>query len=189
MKKKLFGLLLIVLSIFLFRYILNLKELTYINDMPKGGDFTFLKEGKSISLSDFRGKNVIIYFGFTFCPDICPTMLSTLKNIKKKLPENKKFQLLFITVDPQRDTQEKIDKYLSFFDKEAIALRADEESTRKVAKMYGVNFSKFYPQKDSESYVIDHTTYALLVDKMGKLVEFIPHAEDPELILETINKY
>lgn len=177
---------LLVLSVGIIFYIYQSKRVYELNQMPTGGDFSFVKKGEEVSLSDFKGVPVVLYFGFTFCPDVCPTMLSTLKGIKRQI---KDFQVIFITVDPERDTQKKIDDYVNFFDSSFIALRGSVEKTRNVAKMYGVNFKKFYPSKESKNYVIDHTTYALLIDKNGKLVDFLPHGEQASVIESTIKKY
>lgn len=189
MKKYIIPFVMILGSLFIFRYIISVKKYEP-SSMPMGENFNIVKAGKSISLSDFKGKVVALYFGFTYCPDVCPTMLSTLSSISKKLPIELRdqFQIIFITVDPQRDDQDKIDKYTAFFDPKIIALSTNVDKTREIAKSFGVNFKKFYPQKDSSNYVIDHTTYAVLIGKNNQVSDFIPHGEDASIIKETILK-
>lgn len=184
--KRAFPVVMIALSLVILFLIYQNENRYELHQAPMGGEFSIESKGETISLSDFKGKAVVLYFGFTFCPDVCPTMLSTLKGIKKRIGD---FHVLFITVDPQRDTQKKIDDYVKFFDSDFIALRTSLEKTRVIAKKYGVNFSKFYPQKDSENYVIDHTTYAVLIDKNGALVDFLPHGEDVSILEASIKKY
>lgn len=187
MKKYLIPFILILASLFIFRYIISLDKYE-ASSMPMGDNFSITKEDQVIRLSDYTGKVVVLYFGFTYCPDVCPTMLSTLSSIRKKLPNEIKenFQIIFITVDPERDDQKKIDKYTSFFDPSIIALKTNLDETKKIANSFGVNFKKFYPQKDSSNYVIDHTTYAILIGKNNKVQDFIPHGEDARVIKETI---
>lgn len=184
--KKIFPFVMITLSVMILFFIYQLKNRYELHQAPLGGDFTVESNNKVTSLKDFRGTPVVLYFGFTFCPDVCPTMLSTLKSIKKRIGN---FQVIFITVDPERDTQNKIDEYVKFFDESFIALRTDLKKTKEIAKKYGVNFTKHYPQKDSKNYVIDHTTYAILIDKDGTLVDFLPHGEEASVIEKSIKKY
>lgn len=184
--KRVFPVVMILLSLVLLLLIYKSKNRYELHQAPMGGNFSIELEDRKVSLSDFKGRAVVLYFGFTFCPDVCPTMLSTLKGIKKKIGD---FQVIFITVDPQRDTQKKIDEYVKFFDPSFIALRTNLEETKRIAKKYGVNFSKFYPQKDSKNYVIDHTTYAILIDKDGTLVDFLPHGEEASVLEASIKKY
>ena len=190
LKKIIIPVVLIFLSLLIFRYILSVDKEYNIPQMPTGSNFSFEKNGKSIELSDFKGKVVALYFGFTFCPDVCPSMLSTLSSIYKKLDEAQKrdFQIIFITVDPQRDNQKKIDDYTHFFEPSIVALRGNVQHTKRVAKSFGVNFSKYYPQKDSKNYVIDHTTYAILLDRNNEISEFIPHDESGDVIEKLILK-
>lgn len=187
MKKYIIPFIMILGSLLIFRYIISVDKYES-SSMPLGDNFSIDRNGTSISLSDFKGKVVALYFGFTYCPDVCPTMLSTLTSIRKKLPEDLRgnFQIIFITVDPERDDQEKIDKYTAFFDPSIIALNTNLDKTKEIAKSFGVNFKKFYPQKDSTNYVIDHTTYAVLIGKNNQVSDFIPHGEEASIIKETI---
>lgn len=188
MKKMIIPFILILASLFIFRYIISIDRGYVPSSMPTGSDFSIKKDSGAFVLSELKGKVVALYFGFTFCPDVCPTMLSTLSAIRKKLPSDlkKQFQIVFITVDPQRDTQEKIDKYTAFFDREIIALRTDIAKTTEIAKSFGVKFKKFFPQKDSKNYVIDHTTYAILIGKNNQIVDFIPHGDEVDNIKKIV---
>ncbi|MCT4642859.1 MAG: SCO family protein [Bacteriovoracaceae bacterium] len=193
MKKYLISFLLIIAAIISFRLILNVdhpKESLALSKFPLGGDFSFKKNGKVISLSDFRQKVVFIYFGYTYCPDICPTTLAALSKVYKDLSseQQKKTQILFITVDPERDTYKKLDNYVNFFKAKIISLRGQLEETKKIAKKYGVYFEKHYPSKGHSNYVVDHGTSSFLVGKDGKVSHKISHGESIDKIKELLVK-
>lgn len=125
--------------------------------------------GQKRSLSDFKGKVVIVFFGFTQCPDVCPTTLAELVQVKQALgPDGDRIQPIFITVDPERDTPEVLKAYVTSFDPSFIALRGSLEETTAVAKEFKVYFAKV-PGKTPTSYTMDHTAGSYVFDTHGKV--------------------
>ena len=127
-------------------------------------------------LADFKGKVAVIFFGFTQCPDVCPTTLTEIKEVKELLGKDKdKLQVIFITVDPDRDTQEILAQYVPSFDPSFLGLRpASPETLEQVVKGYKIFVQKDY-SKDGKNYTINHTAGSYVVDKEGKLRLFIKH--------------
>lgn len=142
---------------------------------PVGGPFTLTDQyGSERSLADFRGKLVLMYFGYTYCPDVCPTDLLSIGRLLRELGrEGRGVQPLFVTLDPARDTQENLLKYAGAFHPRFIALRGSERETRRVATAYKVYYEKVV-QPGSAGYVIDHTSFIFLLDREGKYVAFFP---------------
>ena len=140
---------------------------------PVGGPFTLTDgSGTARSLADFRGKLVLLYFGYTFCPDVCPTDLARIGAMMKLLgTEAEAVQPLFITLDPLRDTPALIKEYAAAFHPRLIALRGSEAETRKIATSYKVFYEKV-PQ--GKTYFIDHTALTFLIDRNGKYIAFFP---------------
>jgi protein SCO1/2 len=148
---------------------------------PVGGPFT-LKDpnGKRRSLSDFRGKLVLLYFGYTFCPDVCPTDLLAMARLMALMgADADKVQPVFVTLDPARDTAEVLREYVAAFDARFVALRGSEAETRRVATLYKTYYEKVRPA-GSKSYVIDHTAFIYLIDREGRYVAFFPPGTTPE---------
>ncbi len=137
--------------------------------------------GKPRRLEDFRGKVVVVFFGFTHCPDVCPTTLADAAQAMKQLgPDADRVQVLFVTVDPERDTQEALAKYVPAFDARFLGLRGDLEATRRVAKEFKVYFEK-RPGKTPGEYSVDHSAQSYVIDAQGRLRLFVRHdriAED-----------
>ena len=134
-----------------------------------GGDFSLTgPEGKTVSLEDFRNKVVLIYFGYTFCPDVCPITLSNLKLIMLDLGEKAEdVQVIFISIDPERDNYEKLKKYVPYFHPTFIGLTGSEAEIAAVAKKYQTIFIKQKVESEA-GYLMAHTDVVLLVDQNGK---------------------
>jgi protein SCO1/2 len=129
--------------------------------------------GKPRSLADFRGKAVVIFFGFTHCPDVCPTTLSEMSQVVKSLgKEGERVQVLLVTVDPERDTQDNLAKYVTAFDPRFIGLRGDLEATRRAAKEFKIYFEK---RKTGDTYSVDHSGQSYVIDPQGRLRLFVRH--------------
>ena len=145
-----------------------------------GGPFTLLDHtGKKRSLAEFKGKVVLIYFGYMFCPDICPTDLSNLAALLKRLgKDSDQVQAIFITLDPARDTPELIGKYVQHFDKRILGLRGTEQQTKQVATQYKTFYEKV--SLKGNQYVIDHTAFTYIVNRAGKYLAFFPPGTSPE---------
>lgn len=141
-------------------------------------------QGKMVSSKDFPGKLTVLFFGFMYCPDACPTHLTKMARVKELMgAQAEKIQLVFITVDPERDQPEKLAKYLASFDPTIVGLRGSPQQVEAVAKDFRVFYKKVKTQasaKDPMAYTIDHTTFAYVLDGSGQLRLVIAHdiAED-----------
>jgi len=125
--------------------------------------------GKTRTLDDFRGKVVVVFFGYTQCPDVCPTTLAELKAVKEQLgAEGNRMQVLFVTVDPERDTPKLLADYVPAFDSSFLGLYGDSAATAKVAKEFRVFYQKV-PGKTPDSYTVDHTAGSYVFDPQGRL--------------------
>lgn len=125
--------------------------------------------GRLRSLSDFKGKVVVVFFGYTQCPDVCPTTLAELAAVKKALgPDGERLQALFVTIDPERDTPEVLKTYVNSFDPSFLALRGTLEQTQAVAKEFKVYFAKV-PGKTPTSYTMDHSAGNFVLDTRGQV--------------------
>lgn len=152
---------------------------TDITGAAFGKDFALTDHtGRPRTLSDFRGKAVVMFFGFTQCPDVCPTALATLAEARRKLgPDADKVQGLFVTLDPDRDSAELLSRYVTAFDPSFIGLVGDAEATARVAKEFKVFYQKA-PGRTPESYTIDHTAALFVFDPQGRLRLFVGHGQD-----------
>jgi protein SCO1 len=129
--------------------------------------------GKPRRLEDWRGKAVVLVFGFTHCPDVCPTTLADIALALKELgPDAERVQVLMVSVDPERDTPQALAKYVSAFDPRFVALRGDLQATRKAAQEFKVYFEK---RKQGESYTVDHSAQSYVIDPQGKLRLLVRH--------------
>jgi protein SCO1 len=163
----------------------------------KGTDITGADYGKSLqltdhtgrprSLEDWRGKAVVLFFGFTHCPDVCPTTLADVSNALKQLgPDAQRVQVLFVTVDPERDTPEVLAKYVTAFDPAFLGLYGDDAATRRVAKEFKVYYEK---RKTDGGYSVDHSAQSYVIDPQGRLRLFVRHdriASDLPVDLKTL---
>jgi len=137
--------------------------------------------GKPRRLEDFRGKAVVVFFGFTHCPDVCPSTLADAAQAMKQLgPDADRVQVLLVTVDPERDTHQVLSDYVTAFDPRFLGMAGDLEATRRVAKEFKVYFEK-RPGKTPDGYSIDHSAQSYVIDPQGRLRLFVRHdrvAED-----------
>lgn len=134
-----------------------------------GGPFSLIdQDGKTVTDADFKGRPLLVFFGFTHCPDVCPTTLFEMSEVLRKLgPDADKVNMVFITVDPERDTPSVMKDYLSSFDPHLRGLTGDSESIAKALKQYRV-YAKKVPQEGG--YTMDHTAIVYLMDKQGRFV-------------------
>ena len=132
-------------------------------------------DGKPRALADFRGKVVVLLFGFTHCPDICPTTLADMAAVMKKLgPDAARVQVLFVTVDPERDTAEVLAKYVPAFDASFLGLTGDVAATQRTAKEFKIFYEK-RPGSASGAYTVDHSAQCYVLDAQGRLRLFVRH--------------
>ena len=132
-------------------------------------------QGQRRRLADFKGRVVVVFFGFTHCPDVCPTTMAELAAVKAALgADGDRMQGIFITVDPERDTPELLRAYLGNFDKSFVALRGTDEETKALAKHFKVFYAKV-PGKTEGNYTIDHTAGSYVFDAKGAVRLFTRH--------------
>ncbi|MFM9885376.1 MAG: SCO family protein [Burkholderiales bacterium] len=135
--------------------------------------------GTRRTLEDFRGKVTAVFFGFTRCPDVCPTTLAQMKVVLADLgPDAKRVQVLFITVDPERDTSEVLAQYVTAFDPGFIALTGSVDDIKRVAKEFKVFFQKA-PGTSADNYSVDHTAAYYVFDPEGRVRLFMRHNTPP----------
>lgn len=152
-----------------------------------GGDFTLFEGNKPISLSDFQGKLVVIYFGFASCPDVCPTTLTIIASALRQLtPEElEAVQPVFISIDPERDQGEKLTDYATYFHPGFIGITGSPDEVQNVINQYGGFFIKVESDSALE-YLVEHTSKTYIVSKDGQYVSILPHDMSRELILNAI---
>lgn len=156
-----------------------------------GGSFTLTDQnGVKRSDIDFRGKYMLVYFGYTFCPDICPTALSGITEALDMIgTKANKIQTIFITIDPERDTVEHLSEYMKNFHDSIVALTGSKEDISKIAKAYKVYAKKVKPEGTSASYLMDHTSIIYVMDYKGKFVAHFNHETPSENIAAGLNKF
>jgi len=154
---------------------------------PIGGPFALIDQtGTPRSDQDFRGKLLLVYFGFTYCPDICPTDLQAISLAIDQLgTAGEKVQPLFITVDPERDTAAHLAEYVPMFHPRLIGLTGDAAAIRKAADAYKVYYARVEAGTD---YTVDHSAFIYLMDADGKYLGFLPPGTTPERIAEAIRQ-
>lgn len=142
-------------------------------------DFTLQgSDGKTLKLSDHRGKIVILGFGFTSCPDVCPTTLAVLAQARKRLgAQGEDLQVIYVTVDPQTDTAARMKKYLATFDPTFIGGTGDEAELAEVRKAYGIIANR---KTYGANYTYAHSSYTYLIDREGKLRALMPYGHTPD---------
>jgi protein SCO1/2 len=129
--------------------------------------------GRPRTLEDFRGKAVVVTFGFTHCPDVCPTTLADLSQAVQSLgTQSDRVQVLFVTVDPERDTKEVLAKYVTAFDPRFLGLYGDAAATQRAAKEFKVYYEK---RKTGDTYSVDHSGQTYVIDPQGRLRLFVRH--------------
>lgn len=158
-------------------------ESTDITGLNYAQDFSLSDaSGKLRTLADFRGKAVVVFFGYTQCPDVCPTTMIEMAQVMKALgPDADKVQVLFITLDPERDTAEVLRQYVPAFDPRFIGLRGNAEQTQKVAQDFKVFYQKV-PGKTPGSYTMDHTAGTYVFDPQGRVRLFIRYGQPADTI-------
>jgi cytochrome oxidase Cu insertion factor (SCO1/SenC/PrrC family) len=141
---------------------------------------------KNLNAATLKDKPTLLYFGFTFCPDICPTALGKIANIVDVLKKyGIELNTVFITIDPERDTTKVLANYVKFFDENMIGLTGTPEQIKEVASIFKVYYAKD-EASNSKDYMINHSSFIYVVDKNGHLVKFFSFQEDPKIIIEFI---
>lgn len=156
---------------------------TDITGADWGKDFALTDHnGKLRHLADFKGKAVMMFFGYTLCPDVCPTNMAAMKETMKLLgPDADRVQVLFVTVDPARDTPQLLAQYVPWFYPSFLGLWGDEKTIAETAGNFKVFYAK-HPGSEPGSYSVDHTASSYVFDPTGRLRLVIRHGETPEHI-------
>lgn len=160
------------------------------NPMGIGGPFTLEDgNGKSVSDTDFRGKYMLVYFGYTFCPDVCPTTLNAVADAMDKLgPEASRIQPLFITVDPKRDTPAVVKQYAAAFGPRIEGLTGTPDQIASVAKVYRVYFAEHRTGTGPDDYTMDHSSVLYLMDPKGQFLAPVRADQSGEEIAANLKK-
>lgn len=157
---------------------------------PAGGDFTLQSAGGPVALQDFRGKVVLVYFGYTYCPDVCPTSLAaTAEGLKLLSPEElARVAVIFVSVDPERDTPARLREYGEFFHPAVVGVTGTPEELAAIARRYGVFYARQPVATAGGGYVVDHSSDTYVVAPDGRLDGKIAHAVPPEQVAAEIRK-
>jgi protein SCO1/2 len=173
--------------------LLGLLLVTACQDASRGfknTDITGASYGKELALldhhgthrtlADYKGKAVVVFFGYTHCPDVCPTTLAEMKAALARLGEDaKRVQVLFVTVDPERDTRDVLAQYVPAFDPSFVGLYGDADTTAKVAKDFKVFYQKVAGSR-AETYTVDHTAGSYIFDPQGRLRLYVRYGASPD---------
>lgn len=158
--------------------------------MDYARDFAPLKDhnGQQRSIQDFRGKVVVVFFGYTQCPDVCPTSMTELVEVKKLLgADGDKLQALFVTVDPERDTPELLKAYMANFDPSFLALYTTPTELPALAQNYKIYFKKV-DGKTATSYTMDHSAGSYIYDAQGRIRLYARYGSGPQLLAADIRQ-
>ena len=156
---------------------------------PIGGPFALIdQDGKPRTDTDFRGKLLLIYFGFTYCSDACPIDLQSMATALDRLGAvAERVQPVFITVDPEKDTPEQLKGYVALFHPRLVGLTGSSQQVRKVARAYRVYAAKSEPSRPADPN-IDHSSFVFLIDADGKYIGFFPPGTSADRMVEVIRK-
>lgn len=153
------------------------------------GNFIVETPGGKLSLEDYRGKVVLVYFGYTFCPDVCPTALAAMGQALTMLSteELNRTKGIFVSVDPERDTMDVLKVYAPFFHPNIVGATGTPDQLAEIARRYGVSYMK---QKsiDGRPYTVDHSSFTYLVAPDGRLAAIMPHGSPPEELVSAIRQ-
>ena len=156
-----------------------------------GGDFLLHGADGDVALRDYRGKLVLLYFGYTYCPDVCPTSLAaTTEGLKQLTPEElARVAMIFVSVDPKRDTPARLKEYAEFFHPVIVGVTGTPETIAEIAKRYGVFYAEQKVATAGGGYVVDHSSDTFIIGPDGQLVGKMAHATPPDQVVVAIRKY
>ena len=157
-------------------------------DETIGGDFSLTdQDGRLFQLQQFRGKVVLVFFGYTFCPDICPTEMANLSAVLHELKDApERAQGVFVTVDPERDTPQVLKHYVSYFNEHLIGLTGSPDQIDRVARQYRVKYRK--NRRPGGAYSMDHSANLYVIDPTGRLATMVPYGLPPEHVLGIVRR-
>lgn len=159
-----------------------------------GGDFELVAHtGETVTQADFEGRPMLIYFGFTYCPDVCPMSLQVMAQALEELEESERaqFQPLLISLDPERDTPEALAQYIEtpVFPEGLVGLTGSPAQIAGAAGAYRVYYARAEADASMAEYLIDHSSLIYLMDRQGRFVEVFPHATPPERIAQALQRF
>jgi len=152
-----------------------------------GGNFTLQSADGAVALQDFRGKVVLVYFGYTNCPDACPMTLANWARAFEQLSENERSRVqgMLVSVDPARDTPETLKEYTTYFHPNIIGVTGSEEELREIVSLYRSDFD-IKNEDDSEHYSVAHMSFVYVIDPNGELRDLLAHESFPEEIVKSL---
>ncbi|SEI46852.1 protein SCO1/2 [Allopseudospirillum japonicum] len=174
-----------------------LGRIIYINmasqeayTLPSGGDFQLKSAQGPVSLSQYPQKAIVVYFGYTYCPDICPTSLMTFSQAMQNLTpeEAARVQGIFISVDPERDHPERLASYVDFFDTRLIGATGSQAQIDQLTRAYGAFYRKVELPDSAMGYAIDHSSNLYIVNSQGDMLGVIPHSHQAQPLVDTLRK-
>jgi protein SCO1/2 len=179
---------LVAAGVLLFSKPDTFRGTTYAEPYPAAASIQLTRDGnKDFQLSEARGKVVALYFGYTSCPDVCPTTLAELNQALGELDgEADQVQVLFVTVDPERDTPERVQEYVNHFNPDFIGLSGSEAELAKVWNSYGV-FREVVEGTSAAGYLVNHTSRVTLIDQQGNLRVSFPFGTPVEDVVHDVN--
>ncbi|MGY6628740.1 MAG: SCO family protein [Oceanicaulis sp.] len=159
-----------------------------------GGPFTLINHhGETVTEADFAGRPMLIYFGFTYCPDVCPASLQVMGAALEQLSEDARaeFQPILVSVDPERDTPELLAQYITApaFPENLTGLTGTLDQVRNAARAYRVFFARVEDDGVSSDYTVDHSSIIYLMDREGRFVEIFPHGTAPSVIASRLQAF
>jgi protein SCO1/2 len=159
------------------------------NTSKIGGPFNLTdQDGKKVTDAKYRGKYLLVYFGYTYCPDLCPTGLQSIAHALDQLGDDaKKVQPLYVTIDPARDTPAKLKEYIASFHPQIVGLTGTAAQIASVAKEYQVYYARG-EQVDEHDYIMDHSSLIYLMDPQGNFVTTFPEEVDPTAIVKALHE-
>lgn len=183
----------LVFAVLFLTSVLVSKSAAHNNSEPlkkdfSGGDFTLKSAAGPLSLQDLRGSVVLIFFGYTACPTVCPISLATIANVYTRMSptELQGTRALFISLDPERDNLELLERYTKYFHPNIIGLTDEISVLKKVAEKYGVKYKKTLVPDSTLGYVISHSSDIIIVDRDGVLRMTVPHDIDADHLLKQL---
>jgi cytochrome oxidase Cu insertion factor (SCO1/SenC/PrrC family) len=184
------GVVLGLLAIGATSYVMHLDQSAEeVGGVPIGGDFELVdQDGRVVTEEDFAGRLMLVYFGYTFCPDVCPTSLQTMGAALEQLGEDAgDVAFVFVTLDPERDTVAQMKAYVSLFEPEPVGLTGTPEQVAAAAKAWRVYY-RLQNEGGDEDYLVDHSSFVYLMDRDGRYVAHFGHAAPPEEMVEKISQ-
>lgn len=157
---------------------------------PRGGDFDLVSSNGPVRLEDLRGKVVMLYFGYTACPDICPTNLALISLALRALTSDEldQVQVVFVSVDPERDRLEHLAEYVAYFHPSVLGVTGTEREVAAVAAKYGAAYQRSEQPDSAMGYMVDHSAYSYLIDASGELVGVMDHATPADEIVLALRR-